>query len=300
MLIWYNVDTKSAERVSVMTEFEKHLLQENAELRNTIEELTLTIESLNQTLAELREQLNKNSRNSSKPPSSDGLKKPAPKSLRKPSGKSAGGQRGHKGVNLAVTRKPDKTIHHMPEHCSGCSRYLTCMGKACVAEVRYVVDAVAAVCQGSCQQKSRKVIGQNKVRRTNQILIFTSIWILSSRVSSRSVTYQFTAAAEFLFAHPIRVQVHGLNVTPIPGVSPVPALRMGSFRHLIHRMTAIQKPLTLTIMSLCRRQELDCAVMMLETVPIYKALTPLTGIVQTLKALGLEIRSILKRPKEGL
>ena len=43
MLIWYNVDTKSAERVSVMTEFEKHLLQENAELRNTIEELTLTI-----------------------------------------------------------------------------------------------------------------------------------------------------------------------------------------------------------------------------------------------------------------
>ena len=131
--------------MSVMTEFEKRLLQENAELRNTIEQLTLTIESLNQTLAELREQLNKNSRNSSKPPSSDGLKKPAPKSLRKPSGKSAGGQRGHKGVNLAVTRKPDEVIPHMPERCVGCPRYLTCMGKACVSEVRHVVDAVVDV-----------------------------------------------------------------------------------------------------------------------------------------------------------
>ena len=131
--------------MSVMTEFEKRLLQENAELRNTIEQLTLTIESLNQTLAELREQLNKNSRNSSKPPSSDGLKKPAPKSLRKPSGKSAGGQRGHKGVNFSVTRKPDEIIPHMPECCVACPRYLTCKGKACVAEVRYVVDAVVDV-----------------------------------------------------------------------------------------------------------------------------------------------------------
>ena len=128
-----------------MTEYEKLLLQENAELRKTIDRLTLTIADLNQTIAELREQTNKNSRNSSKPPSSDGLKKPAPKSLRKPSGKSAGGQKGHKGVNLAVIRKPDEIIPHMPAHCAGCPRYLTCLGSACVAEVRHVVDAVVDV-----------------------------------------------------------------------------------------------------------------------------------------------------------
>jgi transposase len=41
-------------------------------------------------VAELEARLGKNSRNSSKPPGSDGLGKPAPKSLRKPSGRRPG------------------------------------------------------------------------------------------------------------------------------------------------------------------------------------------------------------------
>ena len=36
-----------------MTEYEKLLLQENAELRKTIDRLTLTIADLNQTIEEL-------------------------------------------------------------------------------------------------------------------------------------------------------------------------------------------------------------------------------------------------------
>ena len=130
----------------------KQLLEQNellsstvTSLNNTINAQTQLIAQLNQTIQELKEQLNKNSKNSSKPPSSDGLKKPAPKSLRKPSGKKAGGQDGHKGAYLSVTKTPDETVKHMPSACEGCLHYQMCKGTACIAEKRHVVDAVVTV-----------------------------------------------------------------------------------------------------------------------------------------------------------
>ena len=55
------------------------LLQQVASLTATADAQTQLIAKLNQTIQELKEQLNKNSKNSSRPPSSDGFKKPAPK-----------------------------------------------------------------------------------------------------------------------------------------------------------------------------------------------------------------------------
>lgn len=100
-------------------------------LQQSFDAQTALITQLNQTIQELREQLNKNSKNSSKPPSSDGFKKPAPKSLRKPSGKKVGGQEGHQGTYLSVISDPDEIVKHMPS--------------ACVAEKRHVIDAVVTV-----------------------------------------------------------------------------------------------------------------------------------------------------------
>ena len=130
----------------------KQLLQQVNSLTSTVDSLNATINAqtqliaqLNQTIQGLKEQLNKNSKNSSKPPSSDGYKKPAPKSLRKPSGKKVGGQDGHQGTHLAVITAPDEIVIHMPSACKGCRHYQMCKGTACIAEKRHVIDAVVTV-----------------------------------------------------------------------------------------------------------------------------------------------------------
>ena len=114
-------------------------------LQQSFDAQTALIAQLNQTIQELKEQLNKNSKNSSKPSSSDGFKKPAPKSLRKPSGKKVGGQEGHQGTFLSVLSDPDEIVKHMPSTCEGCPHYKMCKGTACVAEKRHVIDAVVTV-----------------------------------------------------------------------------------------------------------------------------------------------------------
>ena len=67
-------------------------------------------------IAGLEERLKKTSRNSSKPPSGDGLARPAPKprSPRKKTGRKPGGQPGHEGGTLARVARPDRQVRHEP------------------------------------------------------------------------------------------------------------------------------------------------------------------------------------------
>ena len=128
-----------------MTLLEKQLTEQVEQLTETVSTLNQTIVELQQTIAELRERLSKNSRNSSKPPSSDGYKKPKPKSLRESSGRKAGGQDGHEGHHLNIEQTPKEIISHMPSGCAGCPLYEKCRGEACVAETRKVADAAIEI-----------------------------------------------------------------------------------------------------------------------------------------------------------
>jgi transposase len=99
------------------------------------------IAALQAQVADLQSKRNKNSRNSSKPPSSDGLNKPAPKSLRVAGQNPTGGQKGHPGSTLCQAAQPDKiVIHDVPDQCKSCHLKLPF---AYVAETRQVFDLPA-------------------------------------------------------------------------------------------------------------------------------------------------------------
>jgi transposase len=81
--------------------------------------LRLEVEAhqLRRQVKELKARLALNSRNSSKPPSSDGLAKPAPKSLRQKTGRRPGGQPGRVGRTLQPVAHPDRVEVHRLERC---------------------------------------------------------------------------------------------------------------------------------------------------------------------------------------
>jgi len=119
--------------------------QTNKGLSDTIDGLQRTIDELNLAIKALTEKLGMNSRNSSKPPSSDGLDKPTPKSLKQPTGKKPGGQAGHPGTHLNATIEPDEIILYTPSACLNCPNHDDCVSRACIGETRQVIDAIVTV-----------------------------------------------------------------------------------------------------------------------------------------------------------
>jgi transposase len=96
---------------------------EIAVLREQNSEIAVLRESLAALQAQvdgLAAQVKSNSRNSSKPPSSDGLAKPAPKSLRGNSGRKP----GQPGKTMQLSDHPDKTVRHRPARCGCCGTSL--------------------------------------------------------------------------------------------------------------------------------------------------------------------------------
>lgn len=94
-------------------------------LRQELAQARAELERARERVAELEARLGQNPRNSSKPPSSEGLgKPPRPRSLRKKSGRQPGGQAGHEGMTLARVARPDREMRHEPGCCRRCGTAL--------------------------------------------------------------------------------------------------------------------------------------------------------------------------------
>jgi transposase len=100
------------------------------------------VRELSARVEEIEARQSKDSHNSGKPPSSDGLAKKT-RSLRVSSGKKAGGQAGHRGKTLERVKHPDLIVNHpLPRRCP-CGAVLN-PAKARVDERRQVFDIPVA------------------------------------------------------------------------------------------------------------------------------------------------------------
>jgi transposase len=117
------------------------LREENRTLKALVAELLPLKEQVaqaNARIKDLEDRLGKDSRTSSKPPSSDGLAR-LPRSARRPSGKRPGGQAGHLGHTLKIVEQPDEVVRHRPKVCRQCSADLSAVPGS-VTERRQVLD----------------------------------------------------------------------------------------------------------------------------------------------------------------
>lgn len=113
---------------------------DHAQKDTLIVSLSARVVELEIKVSELEGRLALNSKNSSKPPSSDGYSKPPPKpkSLREKGKNPSGGQLGHPGHTLEKSAHPDHIISHAPPaNCETCGASLP---QGTVVETRQVFD----------------------------------------------------------------------------------------------------------------------------------------------------------------
>lgn len=131
-------------------------------VRTYIRYLESRLQQLEAEVHELKARLSKDSSNSSKPPSSDGLNRKT-KSQRTKSGKKPGGQQGHVGKGLSQVNNPDTVVTHAPTSCDGCGSNLNGIAGVTV-EKRQIFDVpppVVIVTEHRVEEKTCPCCGKS-------------------------------------------------------------------------------------------------------------------------------------------
>jgi transposase len=183
----------------------------NARLRELLAErdaevavLREQLSGLQSQVADLAARVASNSRNSSKPPSPDGLAKPAPKSLRGKSGRKPGRPKGQPGATMELTDHPDKTVKHRSAKCSCCGKSLK-KAPVTAVERRQVTDIppVKAVttehqlltvqCGCGCETKAQAPDGVSAPVQYGPRIMGTGIYLWHGQFLSRDRACQALA-----------------------------------------------------------------------------------------------------------
>ena len=185
--------TDISEALQTMTE-EMRLMRETiasqhvdiCNLNRNIDKLNADLRKRDKQIEELKTRLSKyetpdkNSGNSSTPPSKENMKDEAirrTKTLRKPTGKKPGGQHGHEGSTLKITATPDNTEDIKANYCTkcgssldDCERILDCVTqvvsipelKPIVKEIRHYIT-ICKTCGERIQSYALRKRGSNAV-----------------------------------------------------------------------------------------------------------------------------------------
>lgn len=200
--------------ITTLTTNIKKLEEKLIDKNNENEKLKLVIETQNEKIKKQAESLNKNSRNSSKPPSTDGYKKPSPKSLRKKSGKSVGAQKGHKGNGLKLMHEPDQKIQHLPTQCEGCENLGKC--NACtISKTRYDIDikvetivTAHEVLSFNCPNKNNEVITGNFPSNINSTMQY------GDNLKALAISLNTFGMMSYNRTHEVLSSVFGVPISP--------------------------------------------------------------------------------------
>jgi len=162
---------------------------EIAALRDLVTALQLQV-------ADLAAQVKTNSRNSSKPPSSDGPAKPSPKSLRGKSGRKPGRPEGQPGATMELSEHPDKKVKHRPAKCGCCGKSLRnapvtaverrqVIGVPPVKTVTTEHQMLTVKCGCGCETKAPSPDGVNAPVQYGPRIIGTGIYLWHGQFLSR-------------------------------------------------------------------------------------------------------------------
>ena len=137
-----------AEEMRLMRETIDSQHADICQLNRNIDRLNADLRKRDKEIQDLKDKLakyeapDKNSGNSSTPPSKENMKAEAirrTKTLRKPTGRKPGGQQGHEGSTLKMTQAPDETEDVAANYCTKCGASL----EDCERILDYVTQVVS-------------------------------------------------------------------------------------------------------------------------------------------------------------